>query len=85
MSRVEKRLRLSPEAVITSEASNWRPLYQLARSEKDPRKQQELCDRARRLIQERSLELAEDKIPDPAEENALNDALRELWKLQNRT
>jgi hypothetical protein len=60
-------------------------VYQLAVSEKDPRKQHELCHDARRLIQDRSLELAEAKAPDPAEDNALNEALRELWKLQNRT
>ena len=70
---------------MIAEANDWRRLYSLAQSEKDPRKRNELCEQARRLIQDRSIALAEANARDPAEDDELNAALRELWKLQQQS
>lgn len=64
--------------------NGWRRLCELARLEKDARKQKDLCEQARRLIQQRSITLAEANARNAAEDDELNVALRELWKLQNR-
>lgn len=67
---------------------DWRRVYQLAAAERDLRRRNELCEQARRLIQDRSLELADgdsgSNCSDPAEINELDRALRGLWILQNR-
>ncbi len=67
---------------------DWRRVYKLVAAENDPRRRDELCEQARRLIQDRSLELADgdsgSKRSDPAEINELDRALRGLWILQNR-
>ena len=69
-------------------AFDWKQLFQLAHSEKDAAQRNILCEQARRLINDRSLELAEKKlqghIDSTAEENALHQALRDLWMLQNQ-
>jgi hypothetical protein len=68
---------------MTARPSDWRRLYDLAQSEEDASTQSKLCDQARRLIQDRSIESAEANACNAAEEDELNAALRELWKLQN--
>lgn len=72
------------EAAMSAQESDWKRLYRLVQSEKDPQKQKDLCERARRLIQERSIALAESNLRNAAEEDDLRAALRELWKLQNQ-
>ena len=69
---------------MTAQASDWKRVYGSAQSEKDPQKQKALCEQARRLIQDRSIALAEANARNAVEEDELNAALRELWKLQNR-
>ena len=69
---------------MTAQPSDWRRLYGVAQSEKDAQKQRDLCEQVRRLIQDRSIALAEANARNAAEEDELNAALRELWKLQNR-
>jgi hypothetical protein len=51
------------------------------RGELDPTRQLELCERARRAIQERLLEL-KSSAGDLAEQRTLEEALRNLWKLE---
>jgi len=72
---------------VNAPASDWKLIYQLAKSEKDPQRRSELCERARRLIQDRSLQMADGETGhefNPMEENELNQALRDLWILQSR-
>lgn len=61
---------------------DWQQLFQLARSEKDHLKKNALCELARLLIHDRSLELAEAKmhhqVDSTAENNALDQASRSL-------
>ena len=68
---------------MTVQPNGWRRLFQLAQSEKDPVKQKELCKQARRVIQQRSIAWGEAHARDAAEEDEMNAALRELWKLEN--
>lgn len=67
---------------------DWRQVYKFAVAENDRRRRDELCEQARRLIQDRSLELANGDSgsdrSDPAEIHELDQALRGLWILQNR-
>jgi hypothetical protein len=71
---------------MADKSSDWQRAYLLAKSETDADRRNELCDRARRLIQDRSLELASSSAEQQQkqdEEDQLNKALRELWMLQN--
>jgi hypothetical protein len=64
-----------------SDLEPWQKLYDAVRRELDPIKQLELCQRARRAIQERLLEL-KSSAGDLAEQHTLEEALRNLWKLE---
>jgi hypothetical protein len=68
---------------MSVQPNGWRQLFELAQLEKDAQKQKDLCEQARRLIQQRSIALAEAHARDAAEDDEMNAALRELWKLQN--
>ena len=68
---------------MSVQPNGWRRLFELAQLEKDAQKQKDLCEQARRLIQQRSIALAEAHARDAAEDDEMNAALRELWKLQN--
>lgn len=64
-----------------SSGNDWRRAYQSARLELDPTKQAELCNKARKLMQRRMVELASGS-GDPEGRNALEEALRELWVIE---
>lgn len=64
------------------EKDEWKKAYANAFVEPDPKKQIEICDRARQLIQEQMVNrAAAGDLPD----ETLEEALREIWKLQERT
>jgi hypothetical protein len=63
---------------------NWREVYALARQEKDPARIPEICARARRLIQNRQLELASSSRSHDDEITELEAALRELWIMEDK-
>jgi hypothetical protein len=63
---------------------NWREADALARQEKDPAQIPEICARARRLIQNRQLELATFSHMHDDEITELEAALRELWVMEQR-
>jgi hypothetical protein len=63
---------------------NWREVYALARKEKDPARIPEICARARRLIQNRQLELATFSRIHDDEITELEAALRELWIMEDK-
>jgi hypothetical protein len=59
----------------------WQRVYAAAFAEQDPTKQIELCERARRLILDKQVELAAQRQrADPS----LQEALRSIWKLQHK-
>lgn len=62
-------------------ADSWRAAYEAVRRELNPARQLELCETARRQMQERLLDLATSQ-GDPIEQNALEEALRDLWTLE---
>jgi hypothetical protein len=63
---------------------NWREADALARQEKDPAQIPEICARARRLIQNRQLELATFSHMHDDEITELEAALRELWVMEQK-
>jgi hypothetical protein len=63
-------------------SGSWRHLYDLARNEPDPHKQKQLCQEARAMLQDHLLKLT---AQDSAERQALESALRDLWKIENKT
>lgn len=63
---------------------NWREVYALARQEKDPVRLPEICARARRLIQDRQLELATFSRIHDDEITELEAALRHLWIMEKK-
>jgi hypothetical protein len=63
---------------------SWREVYSLARQEKDPARIPEICARARRLIQNRQLELATFSRIHDDEITELEAALRELWIMEDK-
>jgi hypothetical protein len=63
---------------------NWREVYALARQEKDPARIAEICAHARRLIQDRQLELATFGHIHDEEITELEAALRELWVTEQK-
>jgi hypothetical protein len=64
---------------------NWREAYALARrQEKDPARIPEICARARRLIQNRQLQLATFSHMHDDEITELEAALRELWVMEQK-
>ena len=63
---------------------NWREVYALARQEKDPARLPEICARARRLIQDRQLELSTFSRIHDEEITELEAALRELWVMDQK-
>ncbi len=58
--------------------SEWEPLYREALQERDNEKLADVCDRARRAINDRLTELAAQRITAEAEREQLYDALRRL-------
>lgn len=60
---------------------NWREVYALARQEKDPARIPEICARARRLIQERQIQLATFSRIHDDEIGELEAALRHVWEI----
>jgi hypothetical protein len=63
---------------------SWREAYALARQEKDPARIPEMCARARRLIQDRELQLSTFGHMHDEEITALEAALRELWVIEQK-
>jgi hypothetical protein len=63
---------------------SWREAYALARQEKDPARITEMCARARRIIQDRELQLATFGHIHDEEITELQAALRELWELEEK-
>ena len=63
---------------------NWREVYALARQEKDPARILEICARARRLIQNRQLELATFSRIHDDEVAELDAALRDVWVIEQK-
>jgi hypothetical protein len=63
----------------------WQEPYRAAVREFDPVKQRPLIDQARIIIFECILELCDLSDSHSSEQEALDAALRELWKLENRT
>ena len=59
---------------------NWRKAYQSAKLELDPARQSTLCKKARKLMQGRLIELACGS--DVAEREAVEEALRDLWRVE---
>ena len=59
-------------------SSEWERLYAEALQELDAERVPELCDRARRALNNRLVERAGDKTADPAEREQLFEALRNL-------
>ena len=63
---------------------NWREVYAHARQEKDPARIPEICARARRLIQNRQLELATFSRIHDDEIAELEAALRDVWVIEQK-
>jgi len=63
---------------------NWREVYALARQEKDPVRIPEICASARRLIQNRPLELATFNRIHDDEIAEVEAALRDLWVIEQK-
>jgi hypothetical protein len=61
---------------------SWRKIYALAQEAPDPARRRELCAQARRLIQDRQLQLATSSRIDEHEVAELEAALRALWELE---
>jgi hypothetical protein len=67
---------------MAGKCDRWKKAYEGALQESDPTKQLTLCRRARRLMQHRLVELAPTgNVP---ERDALEEALRAVWELENR-
>jgi uncharacterized protein HemY len=62
----------------------WEMIYREALREQDDEKVHEVCDRARRAINDRLTELAAQKIAAEKEREQLYDALRRLLIHENR-
>jgi len=63
---------------------DWREVYALARQEKDPARIPEICARARRIIQNRQLELATFSRIHDDEVAELDAALRDVWVIEQK-
>jgi hypothetical protein len=59
----------------------WQKAYAAVQLEKNPKKQIQLCEHARRLVQEKQVEIAAAGRPP---DEALDEALRTLWALQEK-
>lgn len=66
-----------------TDRKSWRIAYQQVRLEMNPAKQLELCKIARRLMQERLLELPATASPS-GEQKSLEESLRELWLMEEK-
>lgn len=66
-----------------TDPKSWRIAYQQVRLEMNPDKQLELCKIARRLMQERLLELSA-AASHAGEHKALEEGLRELWLMEEK-
>lgn len=77
--RLEGRSSLSDTSHL-----NWREVFARARQERDPARTPEVCARARRLIQNRQLELATFSRIHDEEIAELEAALRQLWMMENK-
>lgn len=58
-------------------------MYKLVQQELDPAKQLKLCEEARRLIHERTLELVRES-QSGTEQKELEEAMRMLWVLEQK-
>lgn len=65
-----------------SRSTDWRKLYASARVELDPARQLALCVQARRAMQQRLVELAATDGKSGAEQNELEEALRDLFVIE---
>jgi hypothetical protein len=63
--------------------NDWKSVYRSIEREKSLAGQLKLCRKARRLMQRRTLELAASG-GSPDEESAIDEALRELWVLEEK-
>jgi hypothetical protein len=61
---------------------DWKEVYEAVQLALDPAKQMQLCQQARRLMQRRMVELAAQEPIDHGEGEALEQALRTLWVLE---
>jgi hypothetical protein len=68
---------------MSGRSKDWRKTYQSAKLELDPVKQLDLCKQARKLMQQRLVKLASGS-SDAEERNALEEALRELWVIEQQ-
>jgi hypothetical protein len=69
---------------MAEQSKQWQELLKLARSEKNRERRNDLCQRARRLVQDVSLESASNGgETNKHVEEKLNKALRDLWVIQN--
>jgi hypothetical protein len=65
------------------EGLDWRIFYEAAKHETDPARLTEICAKARRLIQDRELDLAAEPGNHEEELETLREALRTLWTLEH--
>jgi len=66
---------------MNSRSTDWRKVYASARVELDPARQLDLCKQARRLVQERLIELASLNGID-GERIELEESLRDLFVIE---
>jgi hypothetical protein len=79
-----KFVRLRAPPLSDTSHQSWREVYALARQEKDPARIPEICARARRLIQNRQLELATFNRIHDDEIAELEAALRDVWAIEQK-
>ncbi len=63
--------------------NDWKSVYESIQQEESLALRLKLCQKARRLMQQRTLELAA-LGGGPDEESAIDEALRELWVLEEK-
>jgi hypothetical protein len=68
-----------------SSHQSWREVYALAQQEKNPARRQEICRHARRVIQDRQLQLATFSRLHDDEIAELEAALRHLWEIEEKS
>jgi len=68
---------------MANRSRDWKTIYESITQETSLAAQLKLCRKARKLMQERTLELAAAG-GDPAEEASIDEALRDLWVLEEK-
>jgi hypothetical protein len=68
---------------MTGRGYDWKAVYDSITQEPSLAKQLKLCSQARKLMQRRTLELAASG-GDRAEEESIDEALRDLWLLEEK-